>query len=277
MTERDSSNSGYNWTATYDGRSRRLSTTSVLVTNGVVFSTLPTTINSYYDPQVEFLELGVSYGETTEWKLYGPDLNGRYGGLNGTGGLDGVSPYLNSFAPIISDFRGNILAVVTNGVVSWNPARPTGYGAVPGYRPVPLANGASVEQSSVWRGHWVDLTGYYQIGLRPYDPVAGKWLTYDSVWNERDPNGYTYCGGDPVNSFDADGKDNTACGTGGSDKGLFLLTCVMKLLMICYQTKATSRRPDRKRMPNSSGGMDCPRPKKERTTCQCRLCTTASP
>jgi RHS repeat-associated protein len=155
---------------------------------------------------VEFLELGVSYGETTEWKLYGPDLNGRYGGLNGTGGLDGVSPYLNTFAPIISDFRGNVLAVVTNGVVSWNPARPTGYGAVPGYRPQPLANDASVEVSSAWRGHWVDLTGYYQIGLRPYDPVAGKWLTYDSVWNEGDPNGYSYCGGDPINGFDSDGR-----------------------------------------------------------------------
>jgi hypothetical protein len=52
----------------------------------------------------------------------------------------------------------------------------------------------------------VDLTGYYQIGLRPYDPVAGKWLTYDSVWNEGDPNGYSYCGGDPINGFDSDGR-----------------------------------------------------------------------
>ena len=42
-----------------------------LVTNGVAFTPAPTTINSYYDPQVEFLELGVNYGSTTEWKLYG--------------------------------------------------------------------------------------------------------------------------------------------------------------------------------------------------------------
>ena len=206
MTERDASNSGYNWTATYDALNRRLSTTSVLVTNGVAFNSQPSTINSYFDPQEEFLELGVSYGVTTEWKLYGPDLNGRYGGLNGTGGFDAVSPYLNFFNPVISDFRGNILAVVTNGVVSWNAARPTGYGAVPDYRPVALANGVSVAQSSAWRGHWVDITGYHQIGLRSYDPVSGRWLAGDSVWNEHDPNYYTFCGGDPINGFDANGR-----------------------------------------------------------------------
>ena len=207
VTERDAKNSGYNWTATYDGLSRRLSTTSVLVTNGVAFTSLPTTINSYFDPNVEFLELGVAYGKTTEFKLYGPDLNGQYGGMNGTGGFDGVSPYLNLFYPVISDFRGNILGVVTNGImVSWNPARPTGYGAAPGYRPLALANGASVALSSAWRGRWVDITGFYQVGARTYDPVAGNWLSFDPVWNEIDPNAYTFCGGDPVNHFDSNGK-----------------------------------------------------------------------
>jgi RHS repeat-associated protein len=208
VTERDSSNSGYNWTATYDGLNRRLSTTTISITNGVALTAPPTTINSYYDPQVEFLELGVSYGITTEWKLYGPDLNGVYGGLNGTGGFDAVSPYLNLFDPTISDIRGNILGYYdpTKGSVTWNPSRPTGYGAVPDYRPVALANGASVAQSSAWRGHWVDITGYYNIGLRPYDPISGQWLTYDSAWNERDPNYYTFAGGEPIAGFDPDGR-----------------------------------------------------------------------
>jgi hypothetical protein len=52
----------------------------------------------------------------------------------------------------------------------------------------------------------MDITGYHQIGLRPYDPVSGRWLTYDSVWNERDPNYYSFAGGDPVNGFDPDGR-----------------------------------------------------------------------
>jgi len=77
---------------------------------------------------------------------------------------------------------------------------------VPGYRPLALDNGASISLSSAWRGRWVDITGLYHVGLRDYDPIGGRWLSYDSVWNERDPNAYTYCGGDPINGFDADGR-----------------------------------------------------------------------
>jgi RHS repeat-associated protein len=206
VVERDAGNSGYNWNAVYDALNRRLQTITVLVTNGVALTTPPQTINQYYDPQVEFLELGVSYNSQTVWKLYGPDMNGQYGGLNGTGGFEGFSPLQNVFSPVISDFRGNVLAEITNGVVNWNAARPTSYGAVPGYRPVALGNGADVASSSAWRGRWVDITGYYNIGLRPYDPVSGRWLTYDSVWNERDPNYLTFVGGDPINYFDSDGN-----------------------------------------------------------------------
>jgi RHS repeat-associated protein len=95
---------------------------------------------------------------------------------------------------------------VTNGVLAWNPARPTGFGAVPGYRPLPLADGANIALASAWRGKWADITGYYGLGLRPYDPLSGRWLTYDSIWNEGDPNCYSFCGGDPINGFDADGR-----------------------------------------------------------------------
>ncbi len=67
-------------------------------------------------PEVEFLEAGTSPSIQTDLEaLYGPDLNGTYGGENGTGGFEGVSPYLNPFSPVISDARGNILAEVTNG------------------------------------------------------------------------------------------------------------------------------------------------------------------
>jgi RHS repeat-associated protein len=208
VSQRDAGNSGYNWTAVYDPLNRRISTTTVLVTNGVVYPSSVQTINSYFDPQYEFMELGVSYGIHTEWKLYGPDLSGQYGGMNGVGGLDGVSPGLSLFNPTASDVRGNILSYYDSSVgsVTWNPARSTGYGAVPGYRPVALASGATLEQSLVWRGRWPDITGYYNIGLRPYDPVSGRWLTYDSSWNGKDPNYYSFCGGDPINSFDSDGR-----------------------------------------------------------------------
>lgn len=213
VTDRDANSSGYNWSAVYDALDRRLQTTVVLVTNGIASTAPPQTINSYFDPQVEFLELGASYGDQTIWKLYGPDLDGTYGGENGTGGFDADSPYLNFFNPVISDARGNILAEVTNGVTSWNPARPTGYGAVPGYQPAAFANGADMAQSSAWRGREVDITGLYNIGTRPFDPVSGRWLTYDSVWNSGDPDGYTFCGGgDPINYFDPDGRFGKGAG-----------------------------------------------------------------
>jgi len=217
ITHWDAQGNGFAWMAEYDGLNRRLFTQYYTMTNGVAYILNPrgyVGIQQYYDPQVEFLELGVNVahstgdaGQTT-WKLYGPDLNGKYGGENGTGGLDGVSPYLNTFNPVISDYRGDILAEVTNGVVSWNSARPTGYGAIPGYRPVALGHGADVAQSSAWRGRWVDITGYYNIGMRLYDPVAGMWLSYDPAWNAQDPNYLTFCGGDPINGFDSDGRVN---------------------------------------------------------------------
>ncbi len=85
-------------------------------------------------------------------------------------------------------------------------ARPTGYGAVPGYRPVALGYGADLAQASAWRGRWPDITGYYNIGMRLYDPVAGIWLSYDPTWNASDPNYLTFASGDPIMGFDSDGR-----------------------------------------------------------------------
>ena len=208
VTERDATNSGYNWSAVYDGLGRRLSTTTTLVTNGVVYASSSQTLNSYFDPQVKFLELGVQNGSQTTWKLYGPDLDGTYGGENGIGGLDAVSPYLNLFDTTISDARGDILGYYdpTQGSVTWNPSRPTGYGAVPGYRPAAFGSGANMAQASAWRGRWPDITGYLHLGARDYDPIAGMWLSYDPLWNAGDPNGYSFTGGDPVNRTDPNGK-----------------------------------------------------------------------
>jgi RHS repeat-associated protein len=114
----------------------------------------------------------------------------------------------------ISDFRGNILAYYNSagGSNVWTAARPTGYGAVPDYRPVALANGANLPQSSAWRGRWPDITGYYHIGLRDLNPVSGGWLSSDSTWNERDPNWYTFAGGEPIMGYDADGRLATKAG-----------------------------------------------------------------
>ena len=44
------------------------------------------------------------------------------------------------------------------------------------------------------------------MGARYYVPETGSWLSYDPIWNDRDPSGFTYCGGDPINRTDSNGK-----------------------------------------------------------------------
>ena len=48
----------------------------------------------------------------------------------------------------------------------WYSSRVTAYGAVEGYRPLPLADGAKMAAASAWRGKWADI-----IAVRG-DPLA---------------------------------------------------------------------------------------------------------
>jgi RHS repeat-associated protein len=154
----------------------------------------------------EFQELGVTEGIQTTWKLMGADLNGRYGGQNGTGGFEGFSPYLNLFYPTIADFHGNILGFVTNGVVSWNNSRVTAYGAVPAYRPATLGSSATLDYKYAYRNRATESIGLVWLGANWYDPIAGRFMSPDPAGHDVNPSLYSFCGGDPVNGFDADGR-----------------------------------------------------------------------
>ncbi len=208
VVERDSGNSGYDWTAVYDAFDRRLQTTATTVTNGVAATGQTKTIRSYFDPSAEFLEVGLSYDSQTTWKLHGPDLSGAYGGMQGVGGLEAVQTGYSQPVVLISDTRGNVLQQYDTWTrsLTYSGARPTGYGAAPGYEPVALGYAVSFGEATAWRGKWKDVTGYYWLGRRYYGPQSGSWLSYDSVWNVRDPNWFTFCGDDPINYFDADGR-----------------------------------------------------------------------
>jgi YD repeat-containing protein len=87
VVERNATQTGYDWSAVYDGLGRRLKVTEQTVAGGTNVGS-PTATTSIYDPQVEFLEIGVAIDGTKAWKVYGPDLNGWYGSLQGTGGLE---------------------------------------------------------------------------------------------------------------------------------------------------------------------------------------------
>jgi hypothetical protein len=163
VTYLDTNNNGYIWSAVYDGLGRRMATVTISVTNGVVLSNLSKTISQFYDPNVEFLELGEADSSNMVWKFYGPDINDVYGGMQGVGGLEAVVNGPRESSPIISDLRGNLLGLYNLSQASTVlfPSRVTAYGSVPGYAPLPVADGALVGQSSAWRGKWPDITGLY--------------------------------------------------------------------------------------------------------------------
>lgn len=208
FTERTTNRNGFNWSAVYDPGGRRLRTVTASVTNNVVVSNQVTTINQYYDPSVEFLEAGFSVNNVATWKLYGPDGDGGYGSMQGVGGLEAVNE-CGTQRTFIGDSRGNVLAAFVDlqpAQINWNESRPTAYGYVPGCRPPTLGAGVSYAEAASWRGRVIDITGMSYLGMRHYEPGAGRWMSYDPVWNSADPNGYSFCGGDPVNRFDPTGR-----------------------------------------------------------------------
>jgi len=208
VTDRDDGNDGYDWRAIYDGLGRRLKTITQIVVDGTASTNQPVYISQFYDPQVEFLEVGVDQDGWTTWKLYGPDDGGTYGAMSGLGGLDAIIPGAELFCPVISDAQGNLHAVYDQGhsTLHYYSSRVSAYGAVPGYRPVAFGAGTMVDQASAWRGRWGDITGLYCLGTRYYDPISGRFLTADPLGHESDPSLYAAFGGDPINYFDPDGR-----------------------------------------------------------------------
>ncbi|MFQ3610674.1 MAG: RHS repeat-associated core domain-containing protein [Fimbriimonadales bacterium] len=63
-----------------------------------------------------------------------------------------------------------------------------------------------------WNGaygyEYIPATGLYHVGAREYDPRTGRWLQRDPIGVAGGhPNGYVYCGNDPVNDVDPTGMD----------------------------------------------------------------------
>ena len=119
MSDRDTNNSGYNFASIYDGLGRRVRTVETLVTNGVPITNLLSTVDSWYDPQVEFLEVAVNVNSNLTTKTYGPDDSGSYGGMQGVGGLEAIYPAGTSATlGVVQDYFGNVVGSVRSRVVS---------------------------------------------------------------------------------------------------------------------------------------------------------------
>jgi RHS repeat-associated protein len=209
-TDRDTNNSGWNFVCIYDGLGRRVRAIETFVTNGVAITSPASsvsTVDSWYDPQVEFLEVAVNVNSNVTVKTYGPDNSGAYGGMQGVGGLEAIygTGYVQSLGSV-QDYFGNVIGTITNGGVLWNPARFSSYGPVPGYQPLSLSLNTTVAQTVGWHGLHIDPDGNYHIGARRYGPTEGRWLSADPFGHSASMDLYSYCGGDPVNFGDADGR-----------------------------------------------------------------------
>ena len=194
------------WTALYDGLDRRIQTTYTPQGGATVVT------KSVFDPEVEFLEIGLTTEGTEDtevsWKVYGPDLSGRYGGLQGLGGLEAIIGSDGVTRGMVSDWFGNTVGHVAapGGAMSWSAAQFLAWGAAPGWSTPPQDGTKPLHELLGYRGLTVDPTGYVQQGLRAYDPQVGRWLSPDPVGHAGSLSLYDYCDNDPLNVFDPDGR-----------------------------------------------------------------------
>jgi RHS repeat-associated protein len=217
----------YRWTARYDGKGRRVLTTtewgawaSGTFTPGTGPTHRPTVQEeSWYDPFHEFLEIAVltrtaGGASETAWKIHGPDANGAYGGLQGIGGLEAI--YTQSsvggsrWTGVVDNYYGHIVAYVDGDGASrgfvWHRTLSGGYGPRPDAPVFRLSEGAALVHSTAWRGKRQDITGFYYLGARYYEPVGGRFLSPDPFGHAASMSLYDYAGGDPVNFVDPDGR-----------------------------------------------------------------------
>ena len=90
-----------------------------------------------------------------------------------------------------------------------------GYGPVLGYQASTLTAGTPLADTLVWRSRGVDPSGYYNLGARYYDPLAGHFLSPDPLGHAASMDLYSFCAGDPINRFDPTGRFATGNTVGG--------------------------------------------------------------
>jgi len=224
VAERNGSNDGYDWSAKYDGANRRLVTSYQKITANLPSpnSQLLTT-QSFFDPQVEFLEIGLTTEDTesteTFWKVYGPDLNESFGGLQGIGGLEAVYSG-NGTTGIISDIFGHAIARSEDGLsLIWSDSSISGYGPLPGSCASSIRQSGDLSISVSWQGRYVDPTGYFCVGARYYEPISGRFISADPLGHETSMDLYSYANGDPINMADPDGRFASGIYNGVSSNG----------------------------------------------------------
>ncbi|MFD0892905.1 HNH endonuclease [Luteolibacter ambystomatis] len=205
------------WTALYDGLNRRIRTTFTPQGSQTF------TVREVYDPNVEFLSIGqgVSTGSGAvgwSWKAYSVDRSGSFGGLGGLGGLQAVRDSAGIWRGIASDWWGNTVGWfdTPGGALQWSNVRFGAWGAMAGWNTAVQDSAVPLHQLLGYRGLTTDPPGFLQMGLRPYEPVSGTWLAPDPMGHAGSLSLYDYCGNDPINQADPDGRFGKAVERGGA-------------------------------------------------------------
>ncbi len=176
----------YVWEATYDAFGRRLQTRYTPSWD----STLTTT--SFYDPEEEFQEIGLSLNGKTFWKIYGPETCDAV--------MDDTEVIYLSYNAL-----KHLSELITSKEIVEIPSTLSPYGPLKGL-PFIKPELYRLASSLTWHSKAPDLTGFIWMGARYYDPSSCKFLSPDPIGYPINMNLYAYAGGDPINFFDPDGR-----------------------------------------------------------------------
>jgi YD repeat-containing protein len=180
VSQRDASGNGYDWSAAYDGLGRRLQTTQQAVKSAGA-SGSPTLTASLYDPQQKHLEIRVALNGAKARKVYGPDTDIPFGGVQGTGGLEAtILDSTGATQGVINDFFGNASATVNGTVATWTATRMGVRGPLASTQAPALTDIRQLAAATAWRGMRIDPTGFYDLGARYYEPMGGRFLNAES-------------------------------------------------------------------------------------------------
>lgn len=182
----------YTWKASYDALGRRLQTTHTAKCSDTFGKDKVLVTTSFYDPEQEFLEIGVNYDREMFWK--------HYGSIS----CDALTDSFGNSLTLLHDVLGNLSAVVSAQETIPNQAYPSVYG--PQELPSEEATLFAYAQSLTWQSHRLDPTGLIWLGARYYDPQGGRFLSPDPISHPICLDLYAYANGDPINNVDLDGR-----------------------------------------------------------------------